>query len=103
MIIQPRRLSHAENEPCRDPVRDRRCPDRSRRAGRLSGRSPARVREIEARIEAAAEEACRDRLLGDLLRPYSLRACIAETTETAMEDLQSRIASTTIAGPNQVD
>ena len=66
-------------------------------------RNPARVREIEARIEAAAEEACRDRLLGDLLRPYSLRACIAETTETAMEDLQSRIASTTIAGPNQVD
>lgn len=48
---------------------------------------PARLDALHTRIESAARDVCRDALVGDLLRPLTIRACIQDTTERAMEQL----------------
>ncbi|MEA1942337.1 MAG: UrcA family protein [Pseudomonadota bacterium] len=50
----------------------------------------AQVATIEARIADAAEQVCRDRVVSDLLRAYTLRDCIEATTAHAMEQLDAR-------------
>lgn len=44
---------------------------------------------LQARIEEAATEVCRDRVIGDLLRPFTLRGCIEATTAHAMAQLDT--------------
>ncbi|WP_203291810.1 UrcA family protein [Maricaulis parjimensis] len=42
---------------------------------------------LEARIEEAATDVCRDRVMTDLLRSYTMRQCVRETTAHAMAQL----------------
>ncbi|WP_300544465.1 UrcA family protein [Maricaulis sp.] len=53
---------------------------------------PARLEALEARIAQAAQDVCRERVTGDLLRAYTLRSCIETTTAHAMEQLEARLA-----------
>ena len=49
--------------------------------------SPAGLAALEAQIEEAATDVCRDRVMSDLLRSYTLRQCVRETTAHAMNQL----------------
>lgn len=51
---------------------------------------PAGLDALRARIELAARDVCREALLGDLLRPVTMRSCIRDTTERAMSQLADR-------------
>ena len=63
----------------------------------------AQLAAIEARIGDAAEQVCRDRVVSDLLRAYTLRECIEATTAHAMAQLDAhRGVSPVSAAENQV-
>ena len=49
--------------------------------------SPAGLAALEAQIEEAAQDVCRDRVMTDLLRSYTMRQCVRETTAHAMSQL----------------
>ncbi|MED5550338.1 MAG: UrcA family protein [Pseudomonadota bacterium] len=62
-----------------------------------------RLAQIETRIGEAAEQVCREQVISDLLRAYTLRDCIKATTEHAMAQLDARRGVTTLAAAeNQV-
>lgn len=62
-----------------------------------------RLAQIETRIGEAAEQVCREQVISDLLRAYTLRDCIEATTEHAMAQLDARRGVTTLAAAeNQV-
>ena len=50
---------------------------------------PQRRAALETRIETAATEICRARLRSDLLRPYTLRACIEAVSAAAIADAEA--------------
>ncbi len=50
---------------------------------------PVRLSRLVERIEAAAMRVCREELLDDLLRPVTLRACIRDATNRAMDALET--------------
>lgn len=54
---------------------------------------PAGLDTLRVRIEQAARDVCREALLGDLLRPVTMRSCIRDTTERAMSQLADRRAT----------
>ena len=64
---------------------------------------PVRLARLEAQIEAAATRVCREDLLGDLLRPVTLRACIRDATNRAMEALESHQRAALTVASNQSD
>ncbi len=49
--------------------------------------SPSSLAALEAQIEEAAIDVCRDRVMTDLLRSYTMRQCVRETTAHAMGQL----------------
>lgn len=59
---------------------------------------PAALDALEARIAEAAEDVCRDRVTGDLLRAFTLRGCIETTTAHAMEQLDALLEIPAEAG-----
>ncbi|WP_339334051.1 UrcA family protein [uncultured Maricaulis sp.] len=65
---------------------------------------PARLDDLRARIEMAATEVCREQLLGDLLRPVMMKACISDATARAMDQLDAhRSAVVTLAAAEPVE
>lgn len=57
---------------------------------------PAQTAELRIRIAEAARQVCREYLIGDLLRAYTLHECIETTTAQAMSQLEAlRTASLT--------
>ena len=63
----------------------------------------AQLAAIETRIAEAAEQVCRDRVVSDLLRAYTLRDCIEATTAHAMAQLDARRGVSPLsAAENQV-
>jgi|GEM_PF-2407652 len=54
---------------------------------------PAELDALHARIEQAARDVCREALLGDLLRPVTMRSCIRDSTERALAQLADHRAT----------
>ncbi|WP_291843932.1 UrcA family protein [Maricaulis sp.] len=65
---------------------------------------PARYQSLRGRIETAARNVCRAQLLGDLLRPVALTACIRDSTARALDQLElHRSRALTLAEASTTD
>jgi UrcA family protein len=51
--------------------------------------NPDRLSALQAEIRDAARRVCREHVIGDLLRVYTLHECIEATTEQAMHQLEA--------------
>lgn len=50
---------------------------------------PDRLSALKSQIRDAARRVCREYVIGDLLRPYTLHDCIEATTAQAMDQLDA--------------
>ena len=65
---------------------------------------PVRYQALRDRIGTAARDVCRDQLLGELLRPVTLNACIRDSTARALDQLEShRSNALTVADASTSD
>ncbi|RKR03887.1 UrcA family protein [Maricaulis maris] len=65
---------------------------------------PTRYEALRERVEIAARDVCREQLLGDLLRPVTLNACIRDAHARAIDQLEAqRSTALTVAAASVPD
>ncbi|WP_323762067.1 UrcA family protein [Maricaulis sp.] len=65
---------------------------------------PARFDTLQDRIKTAARDVCREALVGDLLRPVTMRSCIRDTTQRAIDQLaEHRMTVLAATNPTTTD